>query len=152
MNKKYKVTLTGEERHQLYKLISSGKNAARVLTHARILLKADASEGGPNLTDEQICDAVDTSRRTVTRVRKCFVEEGFEAALYPHKRKRHRMPKIDGRGEAHLIALSCGPAPEGYARWTLRLLAERFVALGYVDSMSHEAVRQALKKMNLSPG
>ena len=152
MNKKYKVTLTGEERHQLYKLISCGKNAARVLSHARILLKADAIEGGPNLTDEQICDAIDTSRRTIIRVRKCFVEEGFEAALYPHTRKRHRMPKIDGRCEAHLIALSCGKPPLGYARWTLRLLTERFVALGYVDSISHEAVRQALKKMNLSPG
>ena len=152
MNKKYIVTLTKQERQQLRKMIASGKNAARVLIHARILLKADTNEGGSTLTDEQICEAIDTSRRTVIRVRKCFVEEGFEAALYPHKRKRHRMPKIDGRGEARLIALSCSPAPQGYARWTLRLLAERFVALGYVDSISHEAIRQALKKMNLSLG
>ena len=152
MNKQYIVKLTDEERQKLHKMLSGGKHASRVLTHARILLKTDCSEGRSIYTDEEICKAVDVSRYTIIRVRKCFVEEGFEAALYPHKRKRHCMPKIDGRCEARLVALTCSEVPAGHRRWTLRLLADRLVALGHVESISHESIRQVLKKMNLSLG
>jgi transposase len=144
--KKYIVKLTEEERATLRALISKGTAAARTLTHARILLKADASEDGPGWTDEAIRDAFEVSLRTVERVRQRCVEEGLVAALRPKPASRTRPRKLDGRQEAHLIALVCGDAPEGSARWTLRLLAETMVELGHVESVSHETVRQTLKK------
>ena len=149
MNKKYRVTLTAEERQDLEALIHKGKGAARKLTRARILLKADASpEQGPSWTDEQIKDALDVGLVTIHRVRQSFVEEGLDATLWPRPRNRRYERKLDGEQEAHLIALACGKPPAGRARWTLRLLAERFVALGHVDDVSHETVRQTLKKTN----
>jgi transposase len=136
--KKYIVRLSAEERESLRKLVSSGKGSARMFTRARILLKADVGEGGPAWSDEKIAEALDVTIQTVERVRKQLVEEGLEAVL--------RRRKLDGDVEAHLIALACSKAPEGYTRWTLRLLAGRMVELGYIESISHEAVRRALKK------
>ena len=146
MKKRYTVTLTDEERRSLRALVSSGKGAARKLTHARILLKADSSEGGPSWTDADISEGVDVGTATVERVRKRFVEEGLEAALVPRKSSRQYQRKLDGDGEAHLIALTCGESPVGHARWTLRLLADRMVALGYVEDLSKDTVCRVLKK------
>lgn len=149
--KKYKVTLAPEEREQLKKMIGTGKGAARKLTHARILLKADESEGGEKQNDRDIQKALSVGLRTVERVRQRFVEEGFEAALVPRPHSRTKPKKIDGENEAHLIALFCGGPPEGRNKWTMQLLADRMVELMYVDSLSGEAVRKALKKTNSSP-
>jgi transposase len=151
MKKKYIVTLTDDERRMLQDLVSKGKAAAKKLTHARILLKADQSQNGPGWDDGRIAEGLEVGRATVERVRKTFVEESLESALsrpktreYPHR--------LDGEAEAHLIALACHPAPEGHSRWTLRLLADRFVALEYVDQVSYQTVRRVLKKTNLSLG
>jgi len=147
MAKRYRVTLTQSERQQLQQLISCGKAAARRLAHARILLQADESDdGGPRRTDEQIASALNTATRTVERVRERFVEQGLEAALLPRPSKRLYARKLDGRQEAKLIALACGKPPAGKRRWTLRLLANEMVELDVVDSLSHETVRQTLKK------
>jgi transposase len=146
--KKYRVTLTAEERQDLEGLINKGKAAARTITRARVLLKADASEVGPAWTDERIKDALDVGLITVYRIRQSFVEDGLQATLRPRKTNREYDRKLDGDQEAHLIALACGKPPPGRARWTLRLLAERFVDLRHVDEISPETVRQALKKTN----
>ena len=147
--KKYIVRLSGEERKSLSCLVTSGKGPARMFTRARILLKADVGEEGPCWPDEKIADALDVTVQTIERVRKQLVEEGLEAVLkrrkYVHKVSRK---KLDGDAEAHLIALACSETPEGHARWSLRLLADRMVELGYVESISHEAVRRLLKKTN----
>ena len=152
MKKKYIVTLTQEEREKLQATLSRGKGAARKLMHARILLKADASPGGPDWSDPRIAEGLEVGRATVERVRKAFVEEGVEAALVPRKSRRQYRRKLDGDGEAHLVALACSQAPEGRSRWTLRLLADRMVQLEVVDHLSHETVRQVLKKTNSSLG
>jgi transposase len=146
--KKYRVTLTAEERLDLEGLINKGKAAARTITRARVLLKADASDGGPAWTDERIKDALDLGLVTVYRIRQSFVEDGLQATLRPRKTNREYQRKLDGDQEAHLIALACGAPPPGRARWTLRLLAERFVDLGHVEEVSPETVRQTLKKTN----
>jgi transposase len=142
MNKQYLVTLTDDERQSLRGLVSQGKAAARAIEHARILLKADVAE---DWNDEEISQAYDVSIRTVERVRKRFVEEGLEAALRPPRVPRPPR-KLDGDVEAHLVALACSDPPEGRARWTVRLLAQKLVELGHVDSISHESVRTARKK------
>ena len=152
MKKKYIVTLTEEERQSLRAMLSRGKGAARRLMHARILLKADAAAGGAGWNDEAIAEGLDVGRATIERVRKQFVEEGFEAALERRQPRRQYRRKLDGDGEAHLIALACQAPPEGRSRWTLRLLAERMVALEQVDHLSYETVRQVLKKTNSSLG
>ena len=152
MKKSYVVTLTDEERRSLRALVSSGKGAARKLTHARILLKADASAGGPDWTDAAISEGVDVGTATVERVRQRFVEDGLEAALVPSKPDRIYERKLDGDGEAHLIALACSESPEGRSRWTLELLADRMVALGHVESLSYQTVRRVLKKTRSSLG
>jgi transposase len=146
MAKRYRVTLTHEEREQLRLMISRGKGDARRLAHARILLQADEAEGGPRRTDEQIASALDASTRTVERVRERFVEQGLEAALLPRPSRRAYARKLDGRQEARLIALACSKPPAGKKRWTLRLLADELVELEVVNAVSHETVRQALKK------
>jgi DNA-binding MarR family transcriptional regulator len=147
--KKYIVRLSGEERKSLNHLISSGKGPARLFTRARILLKADVGEGGPSWPDEKIAEALDVTIQTVERVRKQLVEEGLEAVLSRRKYvQKISRKKLDGDAEAHLIALACSKTPEGYTRWSLRLLADRMVELGYVESISHEAVRRVLKKTN----
>lgn len=152
MAKKYIVTLTTDERSSLLSLLSHGKGSTRKLTQARILLKADQGAEGPGWTDEQISQAVEVSLSTIERVRERFVLEGLSAALTRRPSSNPRTCKVDGEQEARLIALSCGPAPAGHKDWTLRLLAERMVSLGYIDTISHETVRQVLKKTNSNPG
>ena len=152
MKKKYIVTLTESERRALQEMLSRGRAAARRLVHARILLKADASPGGPNWDDGAIAEGLEVGRATVERVRKTFVEEGFETALGRRKPRRLYVRALDGDGEAHLIALACSQPPEGRSRWTLRLLAEGMVALEYVDALSKDTVARTLKKTNLSLG
>lgn len=152
MQKRYLVTLTAEERKELETLISRGTVAARKLTRARILLLADQAEGGPTKSDPEIAQAVMCGRATVERVRKQFVEEGIENTLTRKPTVRTYENKIDGRAEAHLIAMTCGAPPEGHARWTLRLLADQMVALGQVESVSHETVRMTLKKTTSNRG
>jgi transposase len=144
--KLYRVKLTPEERAHLHELLSKGKAAARTLTHARILLKADEGETGPCLTDDEIALDLDVNRSTVERVRVRCVEEGFEAALRPRPSRQLHPRKLDGVQEAHLIALACSPAPKGRTRWSLRLLADKLVELEVVDDISYETVRQTLKK------
>jgi Homeodomain-like domain len=145
--KKYIVTLTDDERLSLSSLASSGKAAAKRITHARVLLKADAADGGPAWRDADIALALDIDVRTIERVRERFVEQGLEAALARKPQDRpSRLPVFDGDAEARLIALACSHPPEGRARWTLRLLADRLVELEVVEAVSHETVRQTLKK------
>jgi transposase len=147
---KYRVTLTDEERADLQGLVSSGRGAARTLTHARILLKADAAEGGPAWSDEAIAEALDVSLSTIHRTRQRFVEESCEAALHRRPPIKTTPCKLDGHQEAHLIALACSAPPEGRRRWSLRLLADKLVEFGHVESASHELVRRTLKKTNSS--
>jgi transposase len=151
--KKYKVTLTADERQFLHDLVAVGKAAAKKLAHARILLKADAAPEGPAWTDARIAEAVEVNRTTVEQVRQRFVEQGLEAALVRKKQDRpSRERKLDGAGEARLIALACSEAPLGRAAWTLQLLADQLVQLQVVDTISTETVRQVLKKTNSSRG
>ena len=147
--KKYKVTLTEQEREELGQLISKGKGAARKLQHARILLKADGQVGW---NDETISEAVEVSVSTIERVRERFVEEGLQAALERKMPKREYKRRLDGEQEAHLVALVCSHPPEDRGRWTLKLLAQKMVELAYVESVAPETIRQTLKKMNLNPG
>ncbi len=145
--KRYTVTLEPEERQHLHDLIAAGQAAARKLTHARILLKADAADGGPDWPDRRIADALEVSTATVERVRQRFVEQGLDAAL--DRKPRERPPreiKLDGRAEARLIALACSPPPLGRAVWTMQLLADKSVESDVVDSISDETVRLALKR------
>jgi hypothetical protein len=152
MKKRYRVTLTALERADLRKLVSVGKAAAQKLVRARILLLADQAEGGSAKLDPEIVDSLGCGRASVERVRKRFVEEGLEAALNPKPSQRVYERKMDGKTEAHLIALACGTPPEGRSRWTLRLLGDQMVALEQVESLSHETVRRTLKKTNSSLG
>jgi transposase len=146
MNKKYIVRLSDEERSQLTELTRKGKAAAYKIRHAHILLKADAA--GPAWTDERIAESFSVSINTVQGVRQRLVEQGLEAALNRKKQVRpSRPPLLDGEEEARLIALRCSEPPAGHARWTLRLLADQAVALDIVEAISHETVRQTLKKM-----
>jgi len=150
--KLYVVTLTAAERSSLQGTITKGKAAAQKRIHAQILLKADAGPEGDAWRDQQIMEALDVGRSTVERVRQRFVEEGLEAAL-SRKPQQNRIPrKIDGVAEAHLIATACSKPPEGRARWTLKLLADRLVVLELVDAVSSETVRRTLKKTKSSPG
>jgi len=151
--KKYRVTLTAEERESLAVLIAVGKAAAKKLIHARILLKADQAEGGPGWIDERIAEALDVSVATIERVRQRFVEEGLESALCRKKQdKPSRERKLDGAGEARLLALACSKAPRGRVAWTLQMLADTLVELKVVDSICPETVRQTLQKTNSSRG
>ena len=152
MKKKYIITLTQEERQMLQAMLSRGKAAARKLMHARILLKADAAPGGPDWNNAVIAEGLEVGRATVERVRKQFVEEGLDAALERRQPRRQYHRKLDGDNEAHLIALACSQSPEGRNRWTLRLLADRMVALEHVEQLSYQTVRRTLKKTNLSLG
>lgn len=151
MYKRYVVRLTEEQRRQLETLVRRGRAHSRRLLYARILLKADATEGGPAWTDERIADALETSADTVARERRRFCEDGLEVALMPRKPGRPRRRVLDGRAEARLVALACSEPPEGRASWTLRLLADRMVELGVVEGVCHETVRRTLKKTSSSP-
>jgi transposase len=144
--------LVDEERAYLASLLSAGKAAARTLTHARILLKADEGPAGPGWADEVIADALEVNRSTVERVRQRCVEEGFDAALRPRPSRQVRLRTLDGAQEAQLVALACSPPPHGRDRWTLHLLADKLVELEVVDSISYESVRRTLKKTCSSRG
>lgn len=150
MYKKYVVHLTKEERTQIEKLLRSGREHARKLLYGRILLKADA-EGPDRWSDERIAEALEASTATVARERRRFCEEGLEVALMPKKPGRPRRRVLDGRAEAHLVALACSEPPEGRGSWTLRLLADRMVELGHVGGVSHETVKRTLKKTSSGP-
>ena len=151
-NTKYVVRLTGEEREDLAAVVGRGKASAGKRRRAQVLLKADAGGAGSGRTDQEICAALDVSVHLVHDVRQAYVEQGLPAALEGKPKSRHRPRKLDGDQEARLIAVACGPAPAGRARWTLRLLADKLVELEIVDSISKDAVRSVLKKTSLSPG
>jgi transposase len=147
--RKYIVTLTSEERERLKRLVSGGQDKAYRIKHANLLLAAD--EHGPHLPSREIAEVFSCHLNTVTEVCQRFVEQGLEAALDRKKRATPPMPrKLDGRGEAQLIALACRQPPEGASHWALRLLADELVELGVVESISPETVRQVLKKTTLS--
>ena len=150
MAKQYRVTLTAEERGELEAMISRGKADARKLARARILLQTDEAPDGPGRTDAAIAAALNTSARTLERVRRRFVEQGLEPALLPKPTKRIYARALDGRREAHLIAPACSEPPKGKKRWTLRLRAGQMAELEHTASLSHEAVRQAPKKTKSS--
>ncbi len=150
MYKKYVVRLTEEKRKGLEALVRRGRAHTRKLLYARILLKADAN-GPDRWTDERIADALKISSATVARERRRYCEDGLEVALMPKKPGKPRRRVLDGRAEAHLIALSCSDPPEGRERWSMRLLADQMVKLGHVDTVSHETIRRTLKKTFSSP-
>ncbi len=150
---RYKITLTEEERKDLKSITSKGKHRSQKLINALILLNCD--EGGfqtKRSTNEQVAGVLKISMKKIDRVKKRFVEEGLDVALNGHKGKRVYEKKADGDLEAHLVALSCSEPPEGFARWSLRLLADRAVELNYIDSISYETVRRVLKKTKLNRG
>jgi transposase len=146
---KHEVVLSEEQRLALQHLLSRGTAPVRQQAPARILLKIDRHAPGPRWTDEQVAAAFEMSRYTVIRIRERFVTQGLEDALTHRAHTQTRPRALDGEQEAHLIALSCSPSPQGQARWTLRLLAGRMVELGSVEHVSHETVRQVLKKTRL---
>ena len=149
---KYAVTLTEAERAQLRTLIGSGEAPARMLTRARILLKANQGEGGPGWTDAAIAGALEVHPTTVARVRRAFVDAGVDAAL-ARKRPDRVYPRVlDGAAEAHLVAVACSEPPTGRERWTLRLLADELVRLEVVEAVSYETVRRTLEQTRSSRG
>ena len=151
-NTKYVVRLNLEERTQLESLVRTGRSAAAKRLKAQILLKADAGTEGSGWTDRQVAEALEVSVGHVHTTRQAYVEQGLEAALERKPRSGSAPRKLDGAQEARLIALACGPAPEGHARWTLRLLADKLVELEIVDSIGKDSVRRTLKKTTSSPG
>lgn len=146
MPKRYHVRLSEKDRYALQKLVHSGTAPARALTHARILLKADEAGDAPSWLDEQIADALETSVPTVGRTRKRFVQGGLDDALYHRPPSKTKPKKLDGHAEAHLIALSRTEPPKGRDRWTMQLLADKFVELYDAPVISDELVRRTLKK------
>ena len=148
----YSVTLTKDEREALCELTSKGKHNSQQILNALILLNCDKSEWNINhSTNEEISRFLNISMRKIDRVKKRFVEEGLEVALNGKESERVYSKKVDGDLEAHLVALSCSEPPEGFARWTLRLLADKVVELGYVEDISHETVRRTLKENEIKP-
>lgn len=152
MRKQYVVRLAEEERAGLLTMIGRGAAPARAQMHARILLKANRGEAGPEWTDGAISTALEVDPTTVARVRKLYVTEGLEAALHRKAPDRVYRRKLDGEQEARLVAVACSEPPTGQKRWTLRLLANRLVELAVVEAVSHETVRQTLKQTSSSPG
>ena len=152
MVKRYRVELTEGERGELKGLISHGRAAAYKQTHARILLLSDESQGEDPMMDREIARALQVGTATVERVRRRCVEEGVEAALSRRQQVKRRPKKLDGSGEAHLIALACSAPPEGRVNWTLQLLADGLVEREVVESISADTVGRTLKKTNSSPG
>ena len=151
--KKYIVTLTEEERKFLTGIISKGKHRSQKILNALTLLACDEGEHQQSRSkNEEIARVLNTSMRKIDRVKKRFVLDGLDVALHGRKGSRVYAKKADGDFEAHLVALSCSDPPEGFARWTLRLLADKVVELQYIDSVSHETIRRVLKKTNSSLG
>lgn len=151
MEKRWVVELSQEERQQLEQLINKGKVAGYKIKHAHMLLKADEGENGPSWPDTRIAEAYNVSESTVRNLRKRLVEKGFEAALEREK-QTNRRTKLDGEIEAKLIAIACSQPPEGYSRWSVRLLANRLVELEIVDAVSHMTVQRVMKKTNSNHG
>jgi hypothetical protein len=149
---KYAVHLTEAERARLRTLIGSGEAPARMLTRARILLKANQGEGGAGWTDEAIAGALEVHPTTVARVRRAYVDAGLEAALARKRPDRVYARVLDGVAEAHLVATACTEPPAGRARWTLRLLADELVRLEVVETVSYETVRRTLQQTRSSRG
>ncbi len=145
---KYKVTLRKEERTQLMDIISKGFHSSQQYRTAYILLNCDEGKYGEKLTGGEISRVLKISMRMIDRVKQRFVEEGFEACVERKPMTGTKAPKIDGDKEAHLIALSCSKAPDGFARWSLRMLADKMVELKHVEHISHETIRRVLKKTN----
>lgn len=143
---RYKVILTKEEREQLTAIVSKGSHTAQQYRNAYILLNCDESEHNEKIINEEVSRVLKVSMRMIDRVKQRFVEEGFESCLERKPISNTKTKKIDGEVEAHLIALSCGAAPEGFSKWSLRLLADKMVELKYVDDISYETIRKALKK------
>ena len=149
----YKVTLTRDEYDQLRRITSTGAHRTQRILNALILLNCDEGECSEGkTTNEKIASVLKTSMKKIDRVKKRFVEEGLEVALNGHKSQRVYEKRADGDFEAHLVALSCSEPPEGFERWSLRLLADKAVELNYIDSVSHETVRRVLKKTKSSHG
>jgi len=148
MAKIYTVTLTQDERQELEQIISKGKHTSQTYRRAYILLNKDEGSfsNGIQVTNEELTKVLHIGMRTIDRVKKKFVEEGFDACLSRKKSSRIYERKIDGDVEAHLISIACSEPPEGMAKWSLRLLSDKMVELGYVDEISHESVRTVLKK------
>jgi transposase len=150
MSKHRTLSLSDEQREHLDNLIRSGNAPARVQTRARILLHTDRSQGDQR-PDHEVAQAVRVSPATVVRTRKAFLDEGLDAALYD-KPRPGAVPKITGEVEAKLVMLACSDPPTGRDRWTLRLLADKMVELGYIDSISNQTIGMRLKKTHLNPG
>jgi hypothetical protein len=152
MRKRYTVVLSEPERARLHTLIGRGAGRARALTHARILLKANQGEAGPGWTEQMIAGALEVNPATVARVRQHYAIAGLDAALDRKTPEREYRRELDGEQEGRLAVLACSAPPEGHKRWTLRLLADRLVALEIVESVSYETVRQVLKQTASSRG
>ena len=152
MEKKYRVKLSVEEREELKAMVSKGRSAGYKQTHARVLVLSDEAQEVGAMKEEDIARSLQVGRATVELVRRRCVEEGVERALGRKEQLNRKRKRLDGQGEAHLIALACGEPPEGRAGWTLQLLANGLVEREIVESISHETVRQTLKKTSLSPG
>jgi len=148
----YKVTLTLNEREQLKTIMSKGKHSSQQFRNACILLNCDSGKHGEPFSNDQIAQLLQITTKTVERVKQRFMEEGFEACIERKAYPEVKELKADGDFEAHLIALSCSKAPAGRSRWSLRLLADKMVELQFAESVSHETVRQVLKKTKLSRG
>ena len=149
---RYKVTLSEKEREELLSITKGGVHTSRKVIHALVLLNCDEGEFSDKVRNEDIVKVLKIGDRTIDRLKRKFVEEGYEAALENRPTTRVYDRKADGDAEAHLVALSCSKAPEGFARWSLRLLADKMVELQYIDGISYETVRRVLKKTNYIPG
>jgi hypothetical protein len=151
--KKFTVTLTKEERYELKQITSKGKHKSQKVINALILLGCDEGEHQEvRSTNAEISRVLKTSMRKIDRLKKRFVVDGLDIALNGRKGSRVYKKKADGDFEAHLVALSCSEPPEGFSRWSLRLLADKVVELNYIDSISHESIRRILKKTNSNLG
>lgn len=152
--KKYKVTLSNEERKELQGIVKKGKRKAQTIRNALILLNCDEGEFGDKIKNEDVARVLKIGDRTIDRLKKTFVEEGFDIAVHGRTEVGPRYHKriIDGEVEAHLVSLCCSDPPEGFAQWSLRLLADQMVELKYVETVSYETIRRTLKKTNLSLG
>ncbi len=149
---RYKVTLTKEERDQLKLILNKGKHSSLQLKNACILLNVDEGEHGGKLMNAQIAEVLQVNTKTIERLRQRFVEEGFDACVERKAYPDVKLSKMDGEFEAHLIAISCSKAPEGFTRWSLRMLAEKMVELEFAETVSHETIRTVLKKTKLNLG
>ena len=146
MTIRYKVTLTEQERNQLTEIIRSGSHTSQTYRNAYILLNTDKGDFSKSVTNAEISKIIKVGMRTIDRVKKRFVEDGFEACLKRKPTTRVYDKKVDGDAEAHLISIACSEPPKGFSKWSLRLLADKMVCLNYIESISHETVRSVLKK------